>query len=305
MDRDLVIVGSGPAGMTAGLLAGRYGLETTMIERTELGGKLVNRHSIETYPGFPDGISGPELRTAIVSQLREYDLDFRLAEVTNLVPGDPITVETDAGSLSTTAVVLAAGASPNLLECAGGTEYEGRGIFDCAMCDGPLYTDEVVAVYGGGEWALEDSLYLTEFASDVLVIVPETAPSAPQLLRDRAATSDTITIETDTEIVAVDGDDVLETVRLRNSKTGDETVERVDGILVRQGVQPNTAFLEGTVSLTETGAIDVDARLATDQPGVFAAGTIRSHGGRRIAAAVGDGATAFRSVRHYLEKTPQ
>lgn len=303
VDRDLVVVGTGPAGLSAGLLAGRYDLQTTLFERSELGGELVNRHSINTYPGFPDGVSGPDLRTDIVTQLREYDLELELAKVTNLHIDEAITLETDDGSVSTRAVILAAGASPKPLECPGASEYVGRGIFDCAMCDGPLYKDEVVAVYGGSERAFSDSHYLTKFAEHVIVIVNESTPSAPPMLVDQAEESDKISVRTDTEVAEVYGDDTLAELRLKNTTTGEEAHESIDGLLVRNELDPNTEFLDGSVSLTETGAIDVDERLATDQPGVFAAGTIRSHSGQRVSAAIGDGATAFRSVQEYLQQS--
>lgn len=302
MDRELAIVGSGPAGLSAGLLAGRYGIQTTLFERHDIGGELVNRHSVETYPGFPDGISGPELREDIVRQLREYDLKVSLTAVTGLEAGDEVSLDTEDGSVSARAVILACGASYQPPNVPGADEYDGRGIFDCAVCDGPLYEDDVVAVYGGSERGFADSHYLTEFAEHVVVIVPESTPSAPPALVDRAAASPEISIRMDTDIVEILGDETLAQLRLRETTTGEEGRQSVDGLLLRNGLEPDTEFLNGSVSLTEDGAVDVDERLATDQPGVFAAGAIRSHFGQRVSAAVGDGATAFRSVQNYLRR---
>jgi thioredoxin reductase (NADPH) len=301
MVRDLAIIGTGPAGLSAGLLAGRYGLDTVLFEREELGGGLVNRHTVEAYPGFPGGVSGPELRSDIVTQLREYDLDLRVAEVTSLDFDDELRVRTGDEAFASKTVVLATGTRPEPLSCPGADRYEGRGIFDCALCDGPLYADTRLGVVGNGEAAVMDSVFLSEHASEVVLVVPDPELSASQYACGQVAAADNVTIRYRTEIAAVLGDEVVTGLKLKETDSGREYIENVEGLLVQTNPIPNTACIPENVALTDDGAVAVDTRLSTNVPGVFAAGAVREDAVQWTMSAVGDGARAFESARQYLD----
>lgn len=294
---DIVIIGTGPAGLSAGLLAGRYGHDTVLLERTDLGGELVNQHHLE-YPGFP-GITGPELREQLVEHLREYDVTAHAGEAHALHPGDPHRVRTTTGDYEAATVIIAGGARSRELECPGADTYRGHGVFDCAVCDGPLYAGEPVAVYGAGERAIGDSLYLADIATDVTVLVPDEL-SAPPSLVQQARDTPNITIRPQTRIIEVTGDDVLRIIRTEHTRTNARDDLAATGLLVRTGLVPNTDYLAGTLGLTPEGWIQVDQSLETSAPGVFAAGAIRADGSPRVAAAVGDGVTAFESAHRFL-----
>lgn len=312
---DLVVVGSGPAGLAAGIAAGRYGLTAVVLEAESVGGELVNRHTIENLPGRPE-TTGPELRSTLVDQLGAVGGQVRLAAVDDIrqaddratgdgapreQAGSDFAVDTDEGTYRARAVVVATGGRPVRLDVAGAESYSGRGIFYCAMCDGPLYAGEVVAVSGSDNWALTDALYLTEHADSVVIIEERTRLSAAESLRERVVDHPHIEVRTDTEILGVGGGDVLERLELLNCTEATEYVEEVGGLYVQHGIEPEVAFLPGSVRRTDCGAVAVDQSLATAVPGLFAAGDVRQSSPRTVAAALGDGVTACRSAARRLE----
>lgn len=297
---DVLVVGSGPAGLAAGATAGQHGLAVTLFEEESIGGELVNRHTIEDFPGR-SSVSGPELRSKMVEQLGEYDVPVRLATVESIHDEDPFVVGTTDGEYRARTVIVAAGGRPSRLDVPGAETYEGRGVFYCAMCDGPLYADGVVAVSGSDDWALTDALFLAEHASTVIVIEPRSRATAGQSLRERAESHSDIEIETGTELRSVDGDGVLERLELADTETGVGRTIAVDGLYVQHGIEPDTAYLPDAVSTTGCGAIVVDAALETDVGGLFAAGDVRQSSPRTVATAVGDGVTACRSAIRHLE----
>lgn len=312
---DLVVVGSGPAGLATGITAGRQGLAAVVFEAESVGGELVNRHNIENLPGWPD-MSGPELRSTLVDQLGAVGGQVRLAAVDDVRRGDSgassdedvqersdvsgLAVDTAEGTYRARTVVVAAGGRPARLDVPDAEAYRGRGIFYCAMCDGPLYADEVVAVSGGDDWALTDALYLTEHADSVVVIEPGPRLSAAEQLRERVVDHPDIEVRTDTEIQDVGGEDILERLELFDRNQGVEYVETVGGLYVQHGIEPETSILPQSVQWTDCGAVAVDQSLATAVPGLFAAGDIRQSSPRTVAGALGDGVTACQSAARYL-----
>jgi thioredoxin reductase (NADPH) len=313
---DLVVIGSGAAGLATAIAAGRRGLAAVVFEAESVGGELVNRHTIENLPGRPE-TSGPELRSTLVDQLGEVGGQVRLAAVDEIrrEDGGPISdeaphersdapglaVDTTEGTYRARTVVVAAGGRPVRLDVPDAEAYRGRGIFYCAMCDGPLYGGEVVAVSGGDDWALTDALYLTEHADSIIVIEEEPQLSAAESLRERVVDHPDIEVRTDTEIRGVGGEDVLERLELFDRDQGVEYVESVGGLYVQHGIEPETSFLPKSVQRTDCGAVAVDQSLATAVPGLFAAGDIRQSSPRTVAAALGDGVTACRSAARYLD----
>ncbi|ELY54776.1 NAD(P)/FAD-dependent oxidoreductase [Natronolimnohabitans innermongolicus] len=304
-DYDLLVVGSGPAGLAAGIAAGRRGFEAVLFERESVGGELVNRHTIENLPGHPE-TTGPELRSTLVDQLGEVGGQVRLAAVDDVRRADEgsrgFAVDTTEGTYDARTVVVATGSRPIRLDVPDAEAYRGRGVFYCAMCDGPLYAGETVAVSGSDEWALADARYLTEHADRVVVVEEGSQLAAGEAFRERIAEHPDVEVRTDTEIRGVDGEDVLERLELFDRTEDAEYVEAVDGLYVQHGVEPAASFLPEWVPRTDCGAIAVDQSLETAEPGLFAAGDVRQSSPRTIATSLADGVTVCRSAARYLEK---
>ncbi|WP_049986112.1 NAD(P)/FAD-dependent oxidoreductase [Halobellus rufus] len=302
MAHDVIIIGTGPAGLAAGAYAGRSGLDTLFFEDESIGGELVNRHEIRSYPGFPDGVSGTELRSKMVEEAEKYDPDVNLERVQRIEPGDPHAVLTESGAYEATAVIVATGSSDGHLGVPGEEEYAGRGVFYCATCDGPLYREERIAVVGGGNHAVIDAVFLTEYASEVLLIDGESELAADETLVEEAREHDDVEILNGATVAEVLGADGLVTgVRVERGG-GEETIE-LGGVNVNVGSRPNSSFLDDTVALDDEGHVAVDHRMETDVAGVFAAGDVRQGSPLEIAAAVGDGVTAIEAAkRHVAER---
>ena len=306
--RDVIIVGSGPAGLAAGYYAGRRGFDTLFLERESIGGELVNREEIRNYPGFPEGISGTELRSSMLSAADAFDPDVTLTEVEAVEPApsrgpdSPHVVRTTDGEYEGKTVVVATGGSERRLGVPGEEAYEGMGVFYCAKCDGPLYRGETIAVVGGDTNAVTDALLLTEYAEDVVLFERSGALSADEQLREEVAAAPGIDVRYGTAVIEVLGEDgVLTGLRVEDVETGEAETVDAGGLYVHVGIDPNTAFLEDAVSLAEDGSVDVDVRMETDVEGIFAAGDVRRHSPRSIPAAVGDGVVAIESATEYVE----
>lgn len=298
---DVVIVGSGPAGLSAGIAAGRAGLSTVILEKDSIGGELVNRDSIPNYPGFPDGIGGPELRSTLVSTLEEYDPKAILTEVEGIEPGDPHTIKTADGEYEGRSVIVATGGREKELGVPGEEEYSGRGVFYCAKCDGPLYQDETIAVVGGNEHALTDTTFLAGLTDRVILVESDSELSGGAEVRGQIESESAVEVLLDTEVLELAGENgLLESIRVADTDGSNERTIDVTGLYVHVGIEPNTGFLADTIPLTEEGSVIVDANMETDIDGVYAAGDIRQGSPRMIAAGVGDGMVAVESIKQRL-----
>ena len=299
---DIAIVGTGPAGLSAGAYAGRRGYDTLFIEDESIGGQLVNRHEIRSYPGFPDGIAGTEFRSRLVNTAEAYEPDVEMAAVEGIEPSTPHELHTQHDQFDAKAVILASGSSPKRLGVPGETDYWGRGVFDCATCDGPLYAGERIAVVGGRNHAVIDALFLTDHASEVLLIEEATQLTADESLAADARANQNLEIHTETTVTGIRGDDgVVTAIWMHDHETDDERTVPVGGVNVNVGAVPNTAFLEGTVDLDDDGSVIVGANMETSVEGIYAAGDVRTESPLEVAAAVGDGVTAVKSARNRIE----
>lgn len=297
----LIIVGGGPAGLSAGIYAARSKLNTVLIEKAGLGGRILNAEKVENYPGFPQGIAGAELGSLMAQQAEKYSLPVVMAEVQGIEIRDKERiVNTSEGQYRAKAVILGGGTEHSKLGVPGEVEFLGRGVSYCAMCDGAFFRDEVVAVVGGGNVALNDALFLPRFASRVIVIHRRDQLRATKVLQDRAFAQPKIEFIWDTVVDSIKGDSQVRELRIRNVKTGKESSLKVSGVFVAVGLRPNTDYLKGLLALDDGGFIPVSGRMETEVPGIFAAGDIRAGSIRQVVAAAGDGATAAIAAERYL-----
>lgn len=299
---EVIIIGGGPAGLSAGLYTSRAGLSSLLIERGIFGGQMVNATLVENYPGFPEGISGAELGSLMHQQAIRYGLEVVTAEVTGLAPGQPYNASTTEGTFEAAAIIIAAGSEYRKLGVAGEEKLLGRGVSYCATCDGFLFRDKEVAVIGGGDTAITDALELSRHTKKVYVIHRRDQLRAGRVLQERAFAHPKLEFIWNTVVEEVLGDRLLEGLELRNVKTGQESNLKVDGLFVAVGLMPNSQCFRSIVEVDDVGYIIVDDSMSTSAPGVFAAGDIRRDSARQIAAAVGDGATAALSAFRYLQE---
>jgi thioredoxin reductase (NADPH) len=299
---DVIIVGGGPAGLTAGLYTSRAGLKTLLLERAIFGGQIVNAQNVENYPGFPDGISGFELASLMERQAMRYGLETATADVTGVKYGNKYSVLTDDNTFEAAAVIIAAGAEHRNLSVPGESKLVGRGISYCATCDGFLFRDQDVAVVGGGDTAITDAMELSQHAKTVYIIHRRDQLRAGQVLQQRVFADPKIKLIWDTVVEDVTGEPRVDAIKLRNVKTGKTSVLQLAGVFVAIGLVPNSQAFAEMVKLNETGHVITDELMATSASGVFAAGDIRKNSARQVSSAVGDGATAAISAFRYLKE---
>lgn len=302
VDYDLVIIGGGPAGLTAGLYAARARLNVILLEKVVPGGQVVTTDWVENYPGFPEGISGPDLVQKMTAQVQKFDLNIETNAVVSMDLSEPIKKITLSDRVITThAIIIASGASPKKLGVPGEDTFYGKGVSACATCDGPFFKDSVVAAVGGGDTAVQESLFLTKFAQKVYLIHRRDQLRAEAILQERALANEKIEFLWDSVLTGIQGLTDVEKISVQNLKTGDTKEIAVDGCFIWVGILPNSEFLPEVVELDQYGFIMVDASMQTSVAGVYAAGDVRSTPLRQIATAVGDAAIAAFSAEHYLE----
>lgn len=299
---DLVIIGGGPAGLTAGIYACRARLNTILLEKGLPGGQLVNIELVENYPGFEQGVSGEELASAMGAQATRFGLKIQQAEVLGVELGQGRKlVKTDAGEYRARALIIAGGSAREKLGVPGEDKLAGRGVSYCATCDGPLFRDQSVAVVGGGDAAVSEALFLTKFASSVVLIHRRNQLRAAKVVQERVLTNSKMGFRWDSVVEEMGGGEQLEWVKLRNVKSGETSRLPVSGIFVYVGQKPATEYLKGVLPLDEAGYIITNELMETAVPGVLAAGDIRHGSGRQVVIAAGEGATAALSAERYLE----
>jgi len=305
-DYDLTIIGGGPAGLTAGIYAGRARLKTLLLEKLIHGGQMMTTDLVENYPGFPEGISGFELSDRMRKQAERFGLEIRSQEVMALKPGKPAhTLVLENGELTAGAVIIATGARYRRLGAPGEDRLVGKGVSFCATCDGALYKDQEIAMVGGGDNALTETIFLERFASKIHLIHRRDQFRGAKYLQERVFKLDKVEIHWDSQVAEFLGRDYLEAVKIRNVKTRQDSVLPLNGVFIAIGMLPNSGWLNNILSLDEGGFIFTDVNMATKIPGIFAAGDVRSKLWRQISTAVGDGTVAAIAAENYLEELPR
>ncbi len=299
---EVIVIGGGPAGLTAGLYASRAGLKTLLFERGIFGGQVVNARQVDNYPGFPEGISGLDLASLMHRQATKYGLETITAEVTAVKRGHNYNVITTEGTFEGETMIIAAGSEYRKLGVPGEEKLLSRGVSYCATCDAFFFRDLDVAVVGGGDTAITDALELSEHASKVYIIHRRDQLRAGHVLQRLALAHPKLKPIWDTVVDEITGESKVSGLKLRNVKTGAITDLQVAGVFVAVGFEPNGQRFANIVELDETGLIKTNELMATSAPGIFAVGDIRKNSARQVASAVGDGATAALSAFKYLRE---
>jgi thioredoxin reductase (NADPH) len=300
---DVIVIGSGPAGYTAALYAARARLAPVMFEGTSFGGALMTTTEVENYPGFRDGITGPELMDQMREQALRFGADLRMEDVESVSLDGPVKSVTtaDGETLHARAVILAMGAAARYLHVPGEQELLGRGVSSCATCDGFFFRDQDIAVIGGGDSAMEEATFLTKFARSVTVVHRRDEFRASKIMLDRARANDKIRFVTNSVVVAVDGDTTVTGLRLRDTGSGKESTLAVTGVFVAIGHDPRSALVRGAVDLDPEGYVLVEGNTThTSLDGVFAAGDLVDHTYRQAVTAAGTGCSAAIDAERWL-----
>lgn len=300
---DCIIVGGGPAGLTAGLYCARAKLNTLLLEKGTIGGQIAITDLVENYPGFPEGISGKELSLRFKEQAERFGL--------KVVRGEAVKLEKEGKelflhlrnnlALRTKAIVIASGSNPRRLGVPGESEFLNRGVSYCATCDGALFDGSPIAVIGGGDSATQEALFLTRFGSVVYLIHRRDTLRAQKHLQEKVFSNPKIKFIPDTVVEEIKGNHAVEKLILKNTKIGKFSQLAVEGVFIFIGLEPNTVFLKGTVELDENGYVITDEKTRTNLEGVFAAGDCRKGSTGQVAVAVGEGCIAAMQVEKYIE----
>lgn len=299
---DVIIIGGGPAGLSAAIYTARAGRSTLIIEKAAIGGQVINTSWVENYPGF-ESIGGIDLTQTMYKQAKSFGADELYAEVTGIkVEKTQKIVETSQGDLNAEAIIVAGGLERQKLDVPGEAEFIGKGVSYCATCDGAFFKNKAVAVVGGGNAAITEALELTRFVSKVTIIHRRNELRATKAVQEKAFANPKIEFLWDTVIEAITGEAVVTKVKVNNVKTGQKSTLDVAGVFMAVGFRPNTGYLQGILKLDDNGSVITDAKMETGVPGILAAGDVRSGSIRQLVAAAGDGAVAAISAEKYLSE---
>jgi thioredoxin reductase (NADPH) len=300
---DVVIIGSGPAGLTAAIYTARANLKPIVVEGLGAGGQLMNTTDVENYPGFPDGIQGPEMMELFKQQAARFGAEFIPGDVTAVdFSSRPFKVRTDERELASRTVIVASGASPKTLGILGEEEYAGRGVSYCATCDGFFFRDQEIVVVGGGDTAMEEALFLTRFGKRVTVVHRRDELRASKIMAERALASDKIELLWDSVVEEVVGDgQKVGSIRVKNVKTGEVTERPCGGFFVAIGHTPNTEIFRDVLPMEDTGYLRLEHGSHSNIEGVFVAGDVHDHTYRQAVTAAGYGCRAAIDCERWLE----
>lgn len=299
---EVIILGSGPAGLAAGLYAARAGLDPLILTGLEIGGQAALTDRVENYPGFPEGVGGAELSELFKQNAERFGARLEYDSATEVdFSGQPYQIKTYSKEFLTKSVIITTGASPNKLGIPGEDEFRGKGVSYCATCDGWFFKDKKVAVVGGGDSALEEAIFLTRYANSVNIIHRRDALRAGAILQERARNNVKINIIWKSVITEILGGEGVEKAVLKNVETSDKSHLEVDGVFISIGHSPNNQLFMGQLELDQKGYVITDKRMRTDKPGIFAAGEINDPIYRQVITSAGMGAAAAIEATRYLE----
>ena len=299
---EVIIIGGGPAGLTAGLYTSRSRFNTLLIEIGLLGGQMTTTEVIENYPGFPQGIHGDELSRLMEEQAKRFGLEVDSQEVVEVkLEGERKLVKTDESTYLCEALIICTGTEYRKLGIPGEKEFTGKGVSYCATCDGAFFKDSQIVVVGGGDSALTEALFLTKFAKELTIIHRRDAFRGTKIYQERVFANPKIKLLWNSVIQEVKGDSIVRSILVKNVKTGEITELNTEGVFLFVGLSPRTQFLKGLVNLDEAGYIITDENCETSVKSIFAAGDCRKKLLRQVSTAVGDGATAAFAIEKYLE----
>ena len=299
---NVIIVGSGPAGLTAALYAARANLNPLLITGNEIGGQVAITNEVENYPGFPEGTTGPELVQLMQKQAERFGARIEIDEVikVDLTQNSPFRLKTHSQEYQAKAVIVCTGATPRRLGVPGEEEMIGKGVSFCATCDGFFFRGRDIVVVGGGDSALEEGLFLTRFANSVRIIHRRDQLRAGQVLQRRTRENEKISFVWDTVVEEISGDGAVEIIQVRNVKTGEQSEIATDGVFIYVGHIPNSWLFKDQLEMDETGYLIADKYMHTSIPGVFAAGEIQDSHFRQVATSVGQGCAAAIECEKWL-----
>ncbi len=303
MVEDLIIIGSGPAGLTAAIYTAREDFKPLVITGLSSGGQLLLTTKVENYPAFPDGIDGPELVESMRKQAEKFGARFANEDVVDIdFSSKPFKIKTSSSEYEANSVIIATGASAKWLGIPSEQKYIGKGISSCATCDAPFFKGKNVVVVGGGDTAMEDSLFLTKFVESVTIVHRRAEFRASKIMQGRVLSNPKIKVIWDSEVAEILGNGKVTGVKIKNVKSGEVTEMNVDGVFVAIGYAPNTKFLQGKLKLDEQGYIITKDEVLTDIEGVFIAGDVSDRKYRQAITAAGSGSKAALEARAYIQE---
>lgn len=301
--KELVIIGGGPAGLSAGIYASRAEVETVLLERGVPGGLVMSTHFIENYPGFGEGIGGPELMIEMDKQARRFGLEILSKSVDSIgVTDKGIIIKTSSGDINAGAVIIATGVSHQLLGVKGEAQFTGRGVSYCATCDGAFFRGKSVAVVGGGDAAVEEANFLTRFADKVYIIHRRDELRATKIVQKKAFENPKIDFVWSSVVEEIQGTDTVNTLIVKNVRSNERKPLSVEGAFIYVGNKPNSDLVKDIVNLDQNGFIITDENMMTSSKGIYAAGDVRQKFLRQVVTAVADGAIAAVAAGKYLEE---
>ena len=301
---DVIIIGGGPAGLTAGIYLSRARMKVLLLEKMSPGGQAILTDTIENYPGFPQGISGPELMQNMEKQAIEFGVKFQFEQVFEIKHKKQSKIQivkTREREYKTFSVIISSGADAKKLNIPGEDEFRGRGVSYCGTCDAPFFKDKKIALVGGGDTAIEEALYLSKFAREITVIHRRDRLRATKILQERIFSNQIINFSWNSIPLRIKGQSKVESILLKDVKTNHEKEVECDGVFIFVGYTPNTGFLKNSVQLTDTGYIHTDENMMSSVEGIYACGDVRQKILRQVITACGEGATAAFAAQKYVE----
>jgi len=304
---DILIIGGGPAGLTAGIYSSRARMKTVLLEKMIPGGQILTADLIENFPGFPHGAKGSELADMMLKQAEAFGLEVSTRDVKKINlkknENDPFVIETAEGdTFKALSVIIAVGANWNALGVPGEEKLKGRGVSYCATCDGPLFKNKDIVVVGGGDTALGEAIFLTRFVGKATVVHRRDKLRATRIIQERALSNERIEFCLESVVTEIIGNNKVEGVKVKNVSTNEEKVIKADGVFILIGLSPNSNIFKGMLKFDEKGYVESNEDMRTSIDGIFVCGDVRKKPLRQVVTAAGEGATAAVSAGHYVER---